>query len=65
MVTGAYPPEIAGGAVQCQTLIQALRHSVSVSVPSMSNTHRLPGVVDGVTIYRIRVDPTRLGSKGR
>ena len=63
MVTGAYHPEITGGSRQCQTLIQALRHSASISVLSVSNTQHLPGVVEGVTIHRIRVDPTRSREK--
>ncbi len=61
MVTGAYHPEITGGGRQCQTLVHALRHSVSLKVLSVSNIPNLssPDMVDGVTVYRVRVNPAR------
>lgn len=57
MVTGAYYPELAGGALQCQTLIRALGGRVVCRVLSVSTNSTLPptDVVDGVTVTRVFV----------
>lgn len=65
MVTGAYYPEVTGGALQCRTLIQALHGRVHVSLISVSANRRLPQreVVDGVDVARVRVDAHRFWSR--
>lgn len=67
MVTGAYYPEITGGARQCQTLIEALRDRVSFCVLSVSNDPSLssPDLVEGITVYRVHADPVRWTEKIR
>lgn len=65
MVTGAYYPEVTGGALQCRTLIQALGGRVGVSMVSVSSNPALPAheMLDGVWVSRICVDPDRLWSR--
>jgi glycosyltransferase involved in cell wall biosynthesis len=65
MVTGAYHPEIAGGAVQCQTLIRSLRDRVRFTGLSISNNPALPASdrVDDVPVRRVRVDLAMLRSR--
>jgi glycosyltransferase involved in cell wall biosynthesis len=55
MVTGAYHPEVSGGAVQCRNLILALRGAVSFAVVTTTRDTSLPrrGQVDGVPVWRI------------
>ena len=56
MVTGAYYPELSGGALQIQTLMRALGDRVQCLVLSASLGHDdAPRVVDGVPVHRVTV----------
>jgi glycosyltransferase involved in cell wall biosynthesis len=59
MVTGAYYPELAGGSLQCRTLVLALRDRVRFSVLTTTAERSQAGrsEVDGVPVYRVFVDP--------
>ena len=61
MVVGAYYPELAGGSLQCRTLIAALRDRVSFSVLTTTSDRGLPSrsTVEGVPVYRVYVDARR------
>lgn len=61
MVVGAYYPELAGGSLQCRTLIAALRDRVSFSVLTTTGDRALPpqSTVEGVPVYRVYVDARR------
>jgi len=65
MVTGAYYPEVSGASLQCRQLIRALRDRVSCAVLTTSSdaSLRSEDEVDGVPVYRVRVDVTRPWSK--
>ena len=65
MVTGAYYPEIAGGSLQCRSLVLALRDRVRVSVLTTTADRRLPSRsdVDGVPVHRVFVDPRAPATK--
>ena len=65
MVTGAYYPEVSGAGLQCRELVRALRDRVTFTVLTTSTDSSLPaaGEVDGVPIYRVVVDVSRVGSK--
>jgi glycosyltransferase involved in cell wall biosynthesis len=65
MVTGAYYPELAGGSLQCRSLILALRDRVRFSVLTTTVERSLPSSaeVDGVTVHRIFVDPKQSATK--
>lgn len=67
MVVGAYSPEVSGGGLQCRELVRALNSEMPCTILSVSADFSLPriGEVDGVPVYRIPVDTTRLGSKMR
>jgi len=67
MVTGCYYPEISGGGLQCRTLAWALRARVRFTVLTTTRDPGLPSFsfVDGIPVYRLRVDPARLWSKLR
>lgn len=57
MVTGAYYPELAGGALQCQTLIRALGDRAACTVLSVSTDLTLPrnDIVDGAAVARVGI----------
>ena len=67
LVTGAYYPEISAAAVECRAVAAALRGRVDFSVvttaidPALAAT----GIVDGVTVHRVRLDRRRSLSKVR
>ena len=65
MVTGAYYPELAGGSLQCRSLILALRDRVRFSVLTTTGDRSLPSRadVDGVAVRRIFVDPKQPATK--
>src|SRR5437588_2482829 len=65
MVVGAYYPELAGGSLQCRTLMQALHDRVAFAVLTTTGDRRLPvnDRIDGVPVHRVFVDPGRLASK--
>ena len=65
MVVGAYYPELAGGSLQCRTLIAALRDRVAFSVLTTTGDRALPprSTVDGVPVYRVYVDARRPATK--
>lgn len=58
MVVGAYYPELAGGSLQCRTLVRALRDRVRFSVLTTTRERGLPRAseVDGVPVHRVLVD---------
>ncbi|HZR25936.1 MAG TPA: glycosyltransferase family 4 protein [Vicinamibacterales bacterium] len=58
MVVGAYFPELAGGSLQCRTLIGALRDRVDFSVFTTTADRSLPGAaeIEGVRVDRVFVD---------
>jgi glycosyltransferase involved in cell wall biosynthesis len=65
MVVGAYFPVLAGGSLQCRTLVLALRDHVRFTVLT---TTAVEGVaersnVDGVAVYRVFIDPRRRWTK--
>ena len=65
MVVGAYYPELAGGSLQCRTLMQALHDRVEFAVLTTTGDRRLPvnDRIDGVPVHRVFIDPSRLASK--
>ena len=65
MVVGAYYPELAGGSLQCRTLIAALRDRVSFSVLTTTGDRGLPALstVEGIPVYRVYVDARRPSTK--
>ena len=67
MVVGAYHPEIAGGGLQCRTLILALRDRVDFTVLTTTADTDAPfcSIVDGVRVFRVFVDPRRAWTKAR
>jgi glycosyltransferase involved in cell wall biosynthesis len=71
MVTGAYYPELAGGSLQCRTLVLALRDRVRFSVltTTAERSQARRSDVDGVPVYRVFVDPrariTKIMAAGR
>ena len=60
MAVGAYYPELAGGSLQCRSLVLALRDRVRFSILTTTADPGLPsmGDVDGIPVHRIFVDPT-------
>lgn len=67
MVVGAYYPELAGGSLQCRTLIEALRDRVEFSVLTTTGDHRQPmdERVAGVPVHRVFVDARNPATKLR
>jgi len=65
MVTGAYYPEVSGAGLQCRELVHALQDRVKFTILTTSTDPLLPIVEDGdgVPIYRVLVDVTRIRSK--
>jgi glycosyltransferase involved in cell wall biosynthesis len=65
MVVGAYYPELAGGSLQCRTLVLALRDRVRIRVLTTTATRDAPehSEVDGIPVYRIFVDSRDWRSK--
>ena len=65
MVTGVYHPETSGASLQCRQLISALKADVDFEVLTTSAHRSLPtrDVVDGVSVTRIFVDPSRPATK--
>lgn len=65
MVTGAYEPEISGAGKQCRELVRALHGQAQMTILTTAVDSSLPtaGAIDGVPLYRIRVDVTRWVSK--
>lgn len=57
MVTGAYYPEISGGATHCRSLIRALRGTATFTVITTARDSGLPRreQVDGVSVWRVHV----------
>jgi glycosyltransferase involved in cell wall biosynthesis len=58
MVVGAYYPELAGGSLQCRTLVTALRDRVRFSILTTTIERGLPALsdVDDVPVHRVFVD---------
>lgn len=58
MVVGAYYPELAGGSLQCRTLVHALRGRVRFSILATTRERGLSPIseVDGVPVHRVFVD---------
>ena len=65
MVTGAYPPEVSGGGVQCRELVRTLKGHVNFIVLTTCTESSLPEAeeLDGVPVYRVLVDVTQVKSK--
>lgn len=65
MVVGAYYPELAGGSLQCRTLVHALRDRVRFSILTTTGERGLPrrSEVDGVPVHRVFLDPRSTASK--
>ena len=65
MVTGAYPPDVSGGGIQCRELVRNLKGQVNFIVLTTLTDPLLPKVdeLDGVMVYRILVDASRIESK--
>lgn len=65
MVTGAYYPEVSGGGVQCREVVRALQGRAKFTILTTSADFSLPVAeeVDGVPVYRVGVDVSRVGSK--
>ena len=65
MVTGAYYPEVSGGGLQCREVVRALQGRAKCVILTTSADSSLPvtGEVDGVPVYRVVVDVSRVGSK--
>jgi glycosyltransferase involved in cell wall biosynthesis len=59
MVTGAYYPELAGGSLQCRSLVLALRDRVRFTVLTTTHEHEARGrsEVDGIAVHRVFIDP--------
>jgi glycosyltransferase involved in cell wall biosynthesis len=64
LVTGAYHPQISGGAVQCRTIARALADRVRFTVLTTATDAALPSSdsIDGVPVYRVQVDAARPAS---
>ena len=58
MVVGAYYPELAGGSLQCRTLVNALCNRVRFTILTTTRERELPRLseVDGVPVHRVYVD---------
>jgi glycosyltransferase involved in cell wall biosynthesis len=71
MAVGAYYPELAGGSLQCRTLVAALRDRVDFSVltTTIDRTLAAESMVDGVPVHRVFVDArdplTKIAATGR
>jgi glycosyltransferase involved in cell wall biosynthesis len=67
MVVGAYYPELAGGSLQCRTLIEALRERVEFSVLTTTSDRRqaTDEHVGGVPVHRVFVDARNPAMKVR
>lgn len=71
MVVGAYAPEIAGGSLQCRTLVHALADRVRFSIFTTTSDRAvaIDDRVDGVPVRRMFVDAkrpiTKLTAAGR
>src|SRR5207253_11071565 len=67
MVVGAYYPEIAGGGLQCRTLVLSLRDRVDFTVltTTADPDAQFCSEVDGVPVFRIFLDPRRAWTKVR
>ena len=65
MVVGAYYPEIAGGSLQCRTLIRAFGDRVHCSVLTTTHDASLPeeSDVEGVRVRRVHVEPDKPWTK--
>lgn len=65
MVTGAYYPELFGAGLQCRELVRAIRGEARIAILTTTTDRRLPAeeILDGVPVYRVRVDPSRFWSK--
>lgn len=62
MVTGAYPPEMSGAALQCRALLGALGDRVDAAVLTTTLLpNGAPTEVDGVPVHRV---PVHVGSRG-
>lgn len=58
MVVGAYYPELAGGSLQCRTLVRALHDRVRFSILTTTSERELPRTseIDGVPVHRVLMD---------
>jgi glycosyltransferase involved in cell wall biosynthesis len=67
MVVGAYFPELAGGSLQCRSLVLALRDRVRFTVLATTTNVAAAGAseVDGIAVHRVFVDPASRLSKLR
>ncbi len=65
MVTGAYPPETSGAALQCRQLIASLRRDAEFAVLTTTTDPRLAAHdrVDDTDVWRVYLDPTSASSK--
>lgn len=64
MVVGAYYPELAGGSLQCRTLIEALRDRVEFLVLTTTSDPQLAVErLDGVPVHRVFVDARNPATK--
>ena len=65
MVTGVYHPETSGASLQCRQLISTLRPHADFHILTTSADPTLPreSIVDGVTVSRVHVDPSRPQTK--
>jgi glycosyltransferase involved in cell wall biosynthesis len=65
MVVGAYFPELAGGSLQCRTLVSALSDRVRFTVLTTTSIPDGPerSEIEGVPVYRVYVDPASAMSK--
>jgi glycosyltransferase involved in cell wall biosynthesis len=65
MVTGAYVPDQSGAGLQCRALVQHLRATIPVAVLTTTTDSQLAteDEVDGVPVYRVFVEPSRVRSK--
>ena len=65
MVTGAYPPEISGGGIQCRELVRTLQSRVNFTVLTTCADSSLPetGELDGIEIFRVFVDVSCIRSR--
>ena len=65
MVTGAYHPEMSGASLQCRQLIRLLRPHVDFVVLTTTMDFSLApsDLVDDIEVWRVPVDPARIGSK--
>jgi glycosyltransferase involved in cell wall biosynthesis len=67
MVVGAYYPELAGGSLQCRTLMEALRDHVDFSVLTTTADASRPTAerIAGVPVHRVFVDAGNPATKFR